>query len=122
MPYSKVYVGEHEGHTLAFWPVCSLRTLWLASINYLLVDGRVAATSGGFVFRSAAKSSLSKGNECIPVEVRSTTSKRGLFHLDFKVLIGGDTAAAGTLRMSFRWTIPSNIEEAVAQQAGGLRR
>lgn len=43
MLYKRIY----NGHEILFWPVSSIGNIWLASENFLFVDGKLIAKSGG---------------------------------------------------------------------------
>jgi hypothetical protein len=117
-----IYEREYEGHAIAFWPIVSVRTLWVASMNYLLIDGRLVAKSGGLCFGSVAKADIPHGGGVIPVEVKTKTSIRGPIHLDYMLLIEGKEVDSGTLRMSFMWKEPSDIEQAASAYAAAWPR
>lgn len=117
-----IYEHEYEGHGIVFWPIVSARTLWLASVNYLLIDGRLAARSGGLRFKSVARADIQHGGRTVPIEVRSRTSIRGLVHLYYTLLIDGNKVDSGTLRMSLMWKEPSDIEPAASAYAATRRR
>ncbi len=117
-----IYEKIHNEHEILFWSICSRRTLWSASDNFLLIDGKLVAQSGGICFSSSAKATLLDKNAQIPVEMRTKTSNRGLFHLDYELLIGGWLIDSGILRISFVWKTPQDIEQAISQQRGKLRK
>ena len=113
-----IYEKIHNGHEILFWSICSSRTLWSASDNFLLIDGKLVARSGGICFSSSAKAALSDESVQVPVEMRTKTSHRGPFHLDYELLIGGWLIDSGILRISFVWKTPQDIEKAISQQRG----
>lgn len=111
-----IYEKIHNGHEILFWSICSRRTLWSASDNFLLIDGKLVARSGGICFSSSAKATVLDESRQIPVEMRTKTSYRGPFHLDYELLIGGWLIDSGILRMSFVWNTPQDIEQAILLQ------
>lgn len=111
-----IYEKNYDGHEILFWPICSVRTLWTASDNFLFIDGKLAARSGGACFHSHAKATLRHDDIEVTVEMRTKTSLQGLIHIDYELLIGEESVDSGTLRMSFMWKIPQNIEQAAAQR------
>jgi hypothetical protein len=106
-----IYEKQFSNHTIQFWPVCTMRTLWTASDNFLLIDGRLAAQSGGICFRSKARASLPGGDQFTTVEMRTKTSRRGPIHLDYELLIDDKVVDSGSMRMSFMWRKPRDIEQ-----------
>jgi hypothetical protein len=111
-----IYERNHNGHEILFWPICSARTLWSASDNFLFVDGKLVSRSGGMCFHSHAKATFLHNNTQVSVEMRTKTSVRGPIHLDYQLLIGELLIDCGTIRMSYMWKIPQNIEQAAAQR------
>ncbi|MFA5261461.1 MAG: hypothetical protein WC450_09555 [Candidatus Omnitrophota bacterium] len=116
-----IYEKNYDGHEILFWPICSVRTLWTASDNFLFIDGKLVARSGGASFHGHAKATLQHDDTQVTVEMRTKTSLRGLIHIDYQLFIGEELVDSGTLKMSFMWKIPQNIEQAVAQQCGKPR-
>jgi hypothetical protein len=92
----------------------------MASDNFLIIDGKLAAKSGGACFGSQAKAMLRYDNVEIPVEMRTKSSLRCAFHIDYQLIIGEERVDSGTLRMSCVWKLPQDIEQAAAQQLGKL--
>jgi hypothetical protein len=93
-------VIEWRGHTIDFIPVLSHRTLWLATMNELWLDGKLAATSGGFGFRSRAKASLEHEGETVTVLVESST---GISGLECEVIVDGQTIMRGVVKARRCW-------------------
>jgi hypothetical protein len=114
-----IYKINFDGHEILFWPICSVRTLWMASDNFLIIDGKLAAKSGGACFSSRAKATLQYDDIEVPVEMRTKSSSRP-FHVDYQLIIGEEQIDSGTLRMSCVWKLPQSIEQEAAQQLDKL--
>jgi len=69
-------------------------------MNELWLDGELAATSGGFGFRSRAEASLEHEGETVPVLVESST---GISGLECEVIVGGQTIMKGVVKARRRW-------------------
>jgi hypothetical protein len=111
-----IYRKNFDGHEIIFWPICTVRTLWMASDNFLIIDGKLAAKSGGACFGSQAKAPLRYDNFEVPVEMKTKSSLTRSFHIYFQLFIGEELIDSGTLRMSCMWKLPESIEQAAAQQ------
>lgn len=92
-----------EGHTIEFIPVLSHKTLWLATINELWIDGKLMAKSGGFSFNSEAKCVIKHHDHDITIEVKSSTSGKTLSGLNYEVIIDGETVDKGIAKARYRW-------------------
>ncbi|MCE5340703.1 MAG: hypothetical protein LLF92_06195 [Planctomycetaceae bacterium] len=108
-----IYGLQYLGHEILFWPICSGRTLWLASDNYFFIDRKLVSKSGGCCFRSEAKSSLQYGGTQVPIQMKTKTSGKG--GIDYELHIGEDLIDRGNLKCSYMFKTPFDIEQAAAQ-------
>ena len=108
MIYEKIY----KGREILFWSICSSRTLWLAVDNFLLIDGKLVARSGGMCFRGSAKAMLSNESTPIFVELKTKTS---FFGVEYDLLVRNALIDSGILKPSFVWKEPLNIEQTILQ-------
>lgn len=100
---SEPTVIEWNGHKIEFSPILSRRTLWMATINELRVDGKLVATSGGFCFGSCAKASIEHKGKTTSLTVESSTCFRRAWDLNCRMIIDGNVVFEGLAKTFFRW-------------------
>ncbi|GEM_PF-2948124 len=94
---------EWQNHSIEFIPVLSHKTLWMATKNELRVDGRLLATSGGFVFRSKAEGEFEHRSENVKIEVKSRTYWGAFFDINYEIVINGKTINKAIAKSKIRW-------------------
>ena len=105
-----IYRTEYKGHIIVFWPIISSRSLWMASYNYLFVDGKLISQSGGFCLKDSALGEIQHDNDKIIIEMRSWSSSNGL---SYELLVDGIYVDSGNIKPSYMKKEPSNIEHKV---------
>lgn len=108
-----IYRTEYNGHEIAFWPIVSSRSLWMASYNYLLVDGHIVAKSGGFCLSASAKGEFVHNDRTVSIEMRTGSASGGLA---YELLIDAKIFDYGQMRSSYMKKEPADIQGVIASE------
>ncbi len=95
-----------EGHEIKYIPVLSKKHLWLATEDYLFIDDKLIAQTGGFKFQTGIDTKVELDQKHIRIKVEASTAWKTLCDLNCKLIIDDEVVYDGIVKTQFKKVYP----------------